>query len=312
MQIIFTQISMLLIMASIGYIAFKSKLINEETTNGIVRLVTKITLPLLIFTSFASNTTNAEMLKNSAMVIVLSMFAILMFFIISGWSAKLLKLDRKNIALHRVSTMFGNVVFLGFPIIDALFPGGEGLIYATMFHLGQDILMWTWGVLILYNSCDKKKSNPLKNLINPITIAFAIGIIFMFLPIKIPHIIMSPLASIGKTTTYISMVYIGAVLALLNPLQVFRSVRSYVVSFNKLLLVPIILLVLLKFTGLSQFLGMSDTALGVIILQAGMPGMILVSLMVKDLNLDYKQATGNIFMSTIFSFFTISLLFFLL
>ncbi len=312
MQIILTQIAMLALMASVGAVAFLAKLIKEDTANGMVKLVTKITLPLLIFTTFAGNETNPEILKNSAIVIALSMGSVVLFFAMAGVSARILRLSRDNTALHRVSAMFGNVVFLGFPIINALYPGGEGLIYATMFHLGQNALIWTWGVFILYSSRNRQGGKAWKNLLNPVTMAFAAGITFMFLPVTIPDIILSPLSHIGKTTTYISMVYVGAVLAMVNPLRVFTNIRSYLVSFNKLLLVPAILLLLLKYAGLAGLLHMNSTAVGVVVLLAGMPCMILISVLVRDLDLDYKQSVGNIFLSTVLSFATISFLFWLL
>lgn len=312
MQIILTQIAMLALMATIGAVANLTRLIKEDTANGMVKLVTKITLPLLIFTTFAGNDTSPEILKNSAIVIALSMGSVVLFFLFAGVSARILRLSADNTALHRVSAMFGNVVFLGFPIINALYPGGEGLIYATMFHLGQNALIWTWGVYILYSSRNRSGGKSWKNLLNPVTIAFAAGITFMFLPFTIPDIIMSPLSQIGKTTTYISMVYVGTVLAMVNPLRVFSNIRSYLVSFNKLLLVPVILLLLLKYAGLAELLHMNSTAVGVVVLLAGMPCMILISVLVRDLDLDYKQSVGNIFLSTILSFATISFLYWLL
>ncbi|MGI6320904.1 MAG: AEC family transporter [Bacteroidales bacterium] len=312
MQIIFSQIAMLLIMSIIGAMAYLIKLIGKNEIDGIVKLVTKITLPLLIFTTFASSKIDANILKNGLIVAALSALSVVLFFIFSSISARILKLDKKNRALHRLSSMFGNVVFLGFPVIDAVFPSGEGLIYATMFHLGQDALMWTWGVFIL-NKANRENATKAQNpLQNPITLAFIAGIIFMLLPFQLPEIIFTPLSSIGKTTTYVSMIYVGTVLAMINPLKVFLNLRSYVVSFNKLILVPFIILALFKFTSLSAILGLNSTAIGVVILQAGMPSMILISLIVKDANMDYKQATENIFLSTLLSFASISLLFYLL
>lgn len=312
MQIILYQIGMLAIMALVGTLAFREKLLTETTAAGIVKLVTKITLPLLIFTTFATNEVDASILRNSAVVIALSMLSVVMFFLLAGGSASILRLDAQNKALHRVSAMFGNVVFLGFPLINALFPGGEGLIYATMFHLGQNALIWTWGVMILYASRNRKGGNTLKNLLNPVTIAFAAGIIFMALPFDIPSLILTPLQHIGHTTTYISMVYVGAVMAMTNPLSVFTNTRAWIVSLHKLILVPLLLLLLLKHTGLADVLKLNETATGTIVLLAGMPCMILISVLVKDLELDYKQSVGNIFLSTLLSFATLSFLYWLL
>jgi len=166
MQIILSQISMLGLLAVIGAVALKTRLLQEETMNGIVKLITKLTLPLLIFSTFAGNNINGEILKNSSVIIIVSMLSIVMFYLFAGMSARILHLNVENTALHKASAMFGNVVFLGFPVINAIFPGGEGLIYATMYQLGQNTLIWTWGVYILNKGADKKPLRKTGNILS--------------------------------------------------------------------------------------------------------------------------------------------------
>jgi len=245
-------------------------------------------------------------------IIIVSMLSIVMFYLFAGMSARILHLNVENTALHKASAMFGNVVFLGFPVINAIFPGGEGLIYATMYQLGQNTLIWTWGVYILNKGADKTSKENWKHLINPVTIAFAAGLLFMAMPFRIPEIILKPISDIGHTTSYISMIYVGAVLVKANPLRVFVNLRSYLVSVNKLVLTPLIILLLFKYAGLSQLFHVSTTALGVMVMLSGMPCMILISVLAKDLGLNDRQSVENIFLSTILSFGTLSLLFWLL
>jgi len=312
MQIILEQIAMLGLLALIGAGALLTKLLKDETMNGIVKLITKLTLPLLIFSTFAGSKITGEILRNSSIIIVVSMLSIVLFFLFSTITARLLHLNKENTALHRASTMFGNVVFLGFPVINAIFPGGEGLIYATMYQLGQNALIWTWGVFILNKGSDKTAKENWRHLINPVTIAFAAGLIFMVLPFDIPKLIMKPVSDIGHTTTYISMIYVGAVLAKANPLKVFINVRSYLVSLNKLIIIPLIIVFVFKYTGLTELFAVSKAAMGVMVLLSGMPCMILISVLAKDLGLDDRQSVENIFLSTVLSFGTLSLLFWLL
>ncbi|PLX09489.1 MAG: hypothetical protein C0596_02845 [Marinilabiliales bacterium] len=65
MDIILEQILILSIMTVVGVIAYKLKAINKENANGLVKVIIKITLPLLIFTTFAGTELTDEILINS-------------------------------------------------------------------------------------------------------------------------------------------------------------------------------------------------------------------------------------------------------
>lgn len=43
--------------------------------------------------------------------------------------------------MHRCMTCFGNVVFMAFPLIQALY-GAEGLLYAAIYELANDTCLW--------------------------------------------------------------------------------------------------------------------------------------------------------------------------
>ena len=311
MKVIANQVLILSIISLVGYLAFKFKAIGKEQNSALVRVIMKITLPLLLFTTVSGMETDAKTLVNGLGVFVFSILSVLILFLISSLSGKMLKLDRENYALHRSHTMFGNVVFLGFPLLNALFPGGKGLLYATIFQLGHDALMWTWGILILSNGKGERSKHSWKHLLNLNTLAFALGFLVYFSGLKIPEAPMAAMAGIGHTTIYLSMVYVGAVLAQAKLSSLVRNFRSWVLSLNKLLLGPVItglLIFILKQSGINW---LEDDAITVIILQAGMPCMIIVSVIARELGLNDLQATQNIFVSTLLSLLSLPFLYYL-
>lgn len=272
----------------------------------------KITLPLLLFTTIANLETGKETLINGIVIYFSAPLAVLILYLLSNISSGILKLDKQNTALHKAHTMFGNVVFLGFPLMDALFPGGKGLLYATLFQLGNDTLMWTWGIIMLSKSADKTSKHNWKHLLNLNTLAFALGFIVYFSGFEIPELVNKPLSELGHTTIYLSMIYVGAVLAQVKLISLISNLRSYLLSLNKLLLGPVIvagILYILQFAGLGW---MDIDAITVIVLQAGMPSMIVISVIAGELGLNDLQATQNIFVSTVLSLFTLPFLYFLL
>ncbi len=310
MFIIAEQTIILAITGLIGYIAYKLKALKHEHTEGMVKLIIKITLPLLIFTSFAGAELNSEIIKSFPYIVGASFISVFVLFVLSSLTGRLLKLDKPNLALHKVHTMFGNVAFLGFPLLNAIFPGGEGLVYAAVFQIGHDCLMWTLGILIMNKGADNKKQKAFIHLLNPTTVSFALGILFLTLKIRIPEIVFKPLSAVGHTTIYISMIYVGCVLAQVRAVTLIRNLRSYILSFNKLLLGPIIIAMIMHLLILAG-LDIPENAIISSLMQAAMPCMIIISVLARDMNLNSAQAVENIFVSTILSLVSLPLVFYL-
>lgn len=312
LNIIIGQIAILFLITIIGVIASKYKVITEEVKNGIATIIFNITLPFLILTSVSGIELNKEILHNCIYVFSFSVVAQIILFITGNFSGKILRLNERKSKIHVLSTMFGNVAFLGYPLFSALFPGGEGLLYAIIFHFTQDLFIWTVGVFIFNSGKGLKISESLKHLLNPNTISFVIGIILLVLGLKIPEFIFKPLSGLGNTTIYLAMLYIGAVLAQNPMISAFKKIEIYVFSFNKLIFIPFILILSIKFISLWFNLEIGIIAKTVIIMQAAMPSMTMIVVLAKKFGSDDIYATENLFLSTIFCIATLPVIYFLI
>lgn len=299
-------------MIAIGFFAAKRRIIDENLKEGICRLVFSITLPLMIFTGLMHTHITPSLLKNGALVIVLAYFSLLLLFATGILSSRLLKLDRRRGSIHSLHTMFGNHVFLGFPLINALFPGGEGLFYATLFYLASTSLMWTLGVYVMNREKNQSLVSNLKHLLNPNTFAFILGFIFMLAGLRLPGVIDQPLTGMGNATTYLSMLYIGSMLAQISIRGVFTRLNVFVMCFNKLLLIPFVLILFTGFLGSTILPELSQQARSVVILQAGMPAMAVVVVLARRFGADDMLATENLFVSTILSLVTLPFVYYLI
>ena len=311
-SIIINQILILAFLAIIGVIATKLKVITEQVKNGIATVVFNITLPALIISSVTSVELNRDVLSNSIWVFIFSNIGIVLLYLTGRTSRKLLNIKDKKGNVHVIHTMLGNVAFLGYPLFSALFPGGEGLFYAVIFHLTQDIYIWTIGVFEFNSSKNLKFSESLKHLINPNIIAFIIGIIMLIIGIKIPKLLYEPIYGLGKTTIYMAMLYIGAVLAQNPMMSAFKRFEIYVLSFNKMLLIPFVLLIIINLVSSFLNLNIGDTAKTVVVMQTAMPCMALVVVLAKKFGSDDIHATENLFLSTILSLATLPLIYFII
>ncbi|MFO8067957.1 MAG: AEC family transporter [Bacteroidales bacterium] len=311
-EIIINQILILGIVSVIGVIATKAGIISESLRDGIAKLVFNVTLPLNIFTSFTAMDISSTLLKNGAFVMIFAYIAFALLFFIGKMSAGMLKLEYQQSKIHKLHTVFGNHGFLGFPLLSALFPDGQGIFYASLVFIVSSSLLWTGGVYMLNSSKNVSTRERLFQLFNPNTIAFIIGIFFMLLEIRLPSILQSSLGGLGKTTNYLAMIYIGALLANANIKNIVKNSSVFILSFNKLILVPFILIFLIDFiTSLFSF-ELSHIAKSVVILQAGMPCMAIIVILAKKFKSDDKLATENVFISTVLSILTLPFVYFLI
>ncbi len=308
-EIILNQIIILGVIVCIGVLAAKTGIITETLKEGIASLVFNITLPLLIFSSFTSLDITLELLRNGLLVIVLTYFSLFFLLLAGRLSSSVQKMKRETSAIHILHTAFGNVVFLGFPLMTALFPDEQALFYATLFYLVSNSVMWTVGVNILSHKSNTGMKEKIKNLLNPNTFAFILGIIFMLAGINLPKVIEVPLGGLGQTTSYLSMLYIGGMLAQTDIRGVLGKRQVYLLSVNKMIIAPVILIFLFRILLNTFSLHMDPIAFSVVILQSGTPCMAMIVVLARKFNADDIHATENVFISTLLSLFTLPFLF---
>jgi hypothetical protein len=308
-EIIVNQLLIFGILIAIGSLAFWRKVITEEIKNNLARIVIDVTLPFLIFSTLANMDANATLLRNGLFVFALAYVNLFVFWLIGKVSSKVLKLNPSQETVHTLHTMLGNTVFLGFPLLDAIFPNGLGVFYGAVYQLASNSITFTYGVSRL--SAGVHKSG-WRSLINFNTIALGLGGVFLALGIKLPSLVMTSFGYLGNSTSPLSMVYIGAMLASMNIKSALFQKSVFVLSFNKLLMVPLLMAVIYAITFLVFGFEMSKEAYFVLILQAAMPCQTIVAVMVQRFNGDYRLAGANLFVSTLLSIISLPVVYFCL
>jgi len=303
-KIVLTQITILAVVVVIGAIAAKFKVFNNESKDVLSKVIFNISLPLMLFTNFFRLEATPRLIANSLTVLAISGFVIF-FLLLIGWLAsRIFNLKGAEAAVFKTHSMFGNTIFLGFPLITALY-GFEGLLYASMFQLVSSLLMWTAGVVVLShgNGISWKKS--LIKVVNPNTIATLIGLAFFLLSIKLPSVMLKPMTELGSANTWLSMLYIGAMLIFSNVGGLLKKKSLYIISISRLVIAPALLISIFYLIG--HFAGLAPDKLvsSVIILEASMPCMATVVIMAKEFGSDDALAVGNVFVSTILSILTL-------
>ena len=92
----------------------------------------------------------------------------------------------------------------------------------------------------------------------------------------------------------------------------FRKKDVLILSFNKLLLLPILLIVLFRFLLNLFSINMDQIAFSVIILEAAMPCMTILVILAKRFGADDEKAMEDFVVSTILSILSLPLVIYLI
>lgn len=304
-ETIITSIITLAIAMLVGFVCIKTNYITKEQNSGMSKIIVRVTLPILVITSLTSLNFDRERLINSVQAFIISLATVLILYTVGVLTAKAGKMERGKAAMHRCMTCFGNVVFMAFPLIQALY-GAEGLLYAAIYELANDMLLWTIGVANM-GAANKNRNSflaNLKNLLNPGTIAFAVAFVMMAFGLRFSGVLGTVLTGIGSTTTYMSMFFIGGTLALVDFKNIYKRVGLFILTVLKMIAVPVALIFALK------LINMNVTAESVIILQAAMPASTVLVILASEYGGDMIYCAEGVFVTHIAGLVTLPLVYY--
>lgn len=295
-DVVLKQILSLFLIILVGFYGRKKKIIDENLTKGLTKLLIEITTPLLILSSF-SFSVNSSMKEN----LIKSFIYSLVIFIITPLFTKglFIKIDKRKKNILQFAMVFSNCGFMGFPIVESIL-GQEGVLYASIFNLFFNFFVWTYGVM-LYT--DTKDIKDLKTVFkSPAIIAVFIGLFFMTFSIQIPSVLLSTIKMVGGLTTPISMLIVGSLLATANLKLAIKDFTLYYSSIIKLLIIP----------GAMYFIGAifheKSIVMKCFILMQAMPAGAMTTIFAENFNKEKDYAVMVVSFSTALSVLTIPLI----
>lgn len=294
---ILNQVLILFLIMLTGYFARKKNYINSEINKGLSELLIYITQPFMLVTSF-NYKYSKDMLLGAAILFVTSFIIHFSIIFVSRLLYKKGFHDNQKGVLKFV-TVFSNCGFMGYPVLQSVY-GKLGVFYTAVFNVPITILMWTYGISLFTK--DKSQSSFKKVILNPGIFSVFIGLILFVLSIKIPYPLFKALDMVGSTTTPLSMMVVGAMLAEESFLDILKDKGVYIVTAMRLVAVPLAVFTVLKLIG---FKGMF---LGVPFLVCAMPGAANSVILSQMYGGDARFASKCVFITTIVSIISIPLM----
>ena len=296
-----------------GFILVKSGELKQEQSGALSKLLMYVGMPFLILTSTINNITfNKNLLATIGVVAAIGVaYTLVMFFVSQPLTA--MERAEKTRGMMRFSAVFANNGFLGIPLAMTVFGAGSRvLMVVIIINIITNILMYTLGIYLI--SGDKSTMSLKKAFLNPVLIAFVIGVILNLLKVKehVPEVATYS-THFSNIVTPISMTILGMKMGGVKFLSLFKSWKTYYVSALRLVVYPVAIVgVLFAVKGIfTGSLVNSDMIIGVFIAFA-MPTAGLASTFSDRFDGDTQNAVAFTLGTTILSIVSIPVLYWFL
>lgn len=268
-DILLQQIGLFIIYILAGVILVRTRVLSRETLEPISKFVLKMALPVMVFINITDGVERQVLYESWPIFVIAAIFYIFMYAAGRGM-VKLLHLQKNRAGIYQAMLLFGNIGFIGLPMIAGVF-SEKGVLYASVFMIMDQFMLWTLGVKLL--SPEGEGWFVLKKLVNPATVAILLGMILMLAQVRIPALLDTALQKIGSTASPLAMIYVGGIFAGISFRRYIREISLYGIVLVKMIVAPILLFLILGIFPVGEEIRM---AMALIV---GMPTMTAVVMM---------------------------------
>ena len=320
---LYVVVATLFIILGVGFFCRKVKIIDDVASKKLSKLILMIGQPAMLVGSLATAEYSEENLQTALIMLVLGFvfhaFLAVIAFIFALPIKNKINLDEQK--LSEFGLMFTNCAFIGFPIFEALLPG-KGQFMASFLCVSFNILLWTWGLIIMGRGGNDIKLTLKKALLNFGTIPCLIGFVLFLLKnpaiaidlpgislrgIVLPEFIMNAAQYLSNLCTPISVLVTGALIATQAPKKIFLNWKIYYFNAVKLIAFPLLicllsklLLILIPVEGLEIYATFVTAA-------AALPTASSVTMMAESYGLDSGYSSLTVGTTSILAVATIPL-----
>jgi len=244
--LIVQQLAIMFFIIVIGYISFKTKLLNQSANKAFSTFLLMVVNPALIISVYQIDF-EARMALYLLYAFIAAVASHIIAIIIANLAIR--RKNNPNYGVERLSTVYSNCAFMGIPLINITI-GQEGVFFLTAYITVFNLLIWTHGVGLLRDGFSMKFLK--EGLLSPVFISTIIAIFFYVAGIRLPVLLVDSLSMMAVTVTPLAMMIAGMSLAQANFKNIFTKFIVYKVSFMRLLIVPFLTLALLAVVNLDQ------------------------------------------------------------
>lgn len=295
----FQSVAILLVYAIPGYLLIKCKMLKAEHIASFSTVLLYVCLPSQSLYSFQVTDFTTEFFIQMSIFFALAVVTELIMLALVWFMFR--KKSDVGHKLVTVASAFGNVGFLGVPLVEALLPEyPEAVCFSAVFMVALNLLAWTVGLFIITG--DKKFLSFKKVFLNPQMLILVVALPLFFTNTKLPEPLFNAVNIMGKGTTFLCMLILGMRFATVDKKKVFTDKNNYIGSFMKLIAFPSLAFFL------SFALPIDSEIIKVLFILCCCPTASIVHNLAEIHRTGQEEASNLVLTSTLFSIITIPLM----
>lgn len=275
----------------------KFKYVNKDFNGMFSKVLLNVTLPATILNSVLTQTKRPSVGDVITVFIIATVMYILLPFI-GMIAARFFPVENSKKNIYAFMIAYGNVGFMGFPVISALF-GETAVLYTAIFNILFNVSCYTFGAYMMSTSAGGDGKLKLGSLLNPGFIVTVFSLVVYFMKLTFPAPVEETVEKLGNVTTPMAMFLIGSVLATNDLKAVFMDKFTYVFSILRQVVLPVVLLPILTLFVKNQ---MIKEITFILLL---MPCANSAVMFANEYGADDKLASRNVFITTVMAIVTI-------
>lgn len=285
----------------VGYVAGKLGYMGGTFDKRLSKLVIDITCPALILSSAMTG-----QLPDRRLILPLLAISVVTYVLLTAiaWVLPRYLTQRKEWeGAMGFAIMFGNVGFMGYPVVASIF-GHEAVFYAAVLNVVNTFAVFTVGTMLITGKGEVDGPRFQKKVLysTPMLAAYLTMLIVALEIDEIPEFVSQSLTMIGNITVPAALLIIGSSMSNL-PLRAMLGNRTvYLTTLMRLVIAPLIVFYLCTMLGFSSFVVNINTV--VVAMPVATYGTILCLRHGKDTTF----ITEVTFFTTVLSMLTIPLL----
>lgn len=256
---VFTQVSVLMLMIAVGFIAAKTGIMTEAGAACCTDIALIIATPCVIIKSLMRRF-DAAVMKSLLLAVVLTL--LVQVLMITLGTLLLRSKDLRRQRTLRFGSIFANCGFMSLPLQEVML-GADGTLYGSAYVIMFNLVVWSYGVYLI--SGDKRYIQPKKLFVNPGIAGLLIGLIIFVFSVPVPRVLSSTVNYLAAIYTPLPMLIIGYHLSKTNVLKAFKDFQCIIAVLLRLIVYPLVSL------GVLYILGVRGTLLVSVIISLSAP-----------------------------------------
>ena len=241
---VFTQVSVLMLMIAVGFIAAKTGIMTEAGAACCTDIALIIATPCVIIKSLMRRF-DAAVMKSLLLAVALTL--LVQVLMITLGTLLLRSKDLKRQRTLRFGSIFANCGFMSLPLQEVML-GADGTLYGSAYVIMFNLVVWSYGVYLI--SGDKRYIQPKKLFVNPGIAGLLIGLIIFVFSVPVPHVLSSTVNYLAAIYTPLPMLIIGYHLSKTNVLKAFKDFQCIIAVLLRLIVYPLVSLGVLYLFGI--------------------------------------------------------------